>query len=57
MGLRLLAAVVALISTTFLSPTAQAANLESVLADQANLTTFRGLVKVSVCDDSLSSWD
>ncbi|KAL2194966.1 FAS1 domain-containing protein [Corynascus similis CBS 632.67] len=45
MGLRLLAAVVALISTTFLSPTVQAANLESVLADQANLTTFRGLVK------------
>jgi hypothetical protein len=37
------------VSTVLFSPLAvHAADLESVLAGQANLTTFRGLVKVSI---------
>ncbi|KAL2186370.1 Fasciclin-domain-containing protein [Thermothelomyces heterothallicus CBS 203.75] len=41
-------AVLALISSLLLSPAVQAASLESVLADQANLTMFRGLVKNTI---------
>jgi hypothetical protein len=44
-GLR--TAVLAVASTLFFTPVVQAADLESVLAGQANLTKFRDLVKVS----------
>lgn len=48
MALRLPMALLAAISTIIFSPAAvHGANLESVLAGQVNLTTFRGLIKVS----------
>lgn len=41
-------ALLGVVSTVLFSAmSVQAASLESVLAGQANLTTFRGLVKVS----------
>lgn len=44
--LRFPTAALAVISSLLLSPAARAASLESVLADQTNVTMFRGLVKV-----------
>ncbi|KAL2151237.1 hypothetical protein VTH82DRAFT_6335 [Thermothelomyces myriococcoides] len=43
--LRFPTAALAVISSLLLSPAARAASLESVLADQTNVTMFRGLVK------------
>jgi hypothetical protein len=49
MVLGLPTALLAAFSVGVFSPvTVQAADLESALAGQANLTTFRGLVKVSI---------
>jgi hypothetical protein len=47
MVLRLPTALLAVISTVIFSPAVHGADLESVLAGQVNVTTFRGLIKVS----------
>lgn len=47
---RLPTALLAVISTVIFSPAAHGADLESVLAGQVNLTTFRGLIKVRSLD-------
>jgi hypothetical protein len=55
MGRKLAAALLAALLSLLIS--AQAVSLESALADQANLTTFRGLVKVRYSEEDLGSRD